>query len=79
MKLKYWVAVNKYDDSCYNIRKKTKKEVLEEITKREEKDRYTKPRRIEIEYTDPFDLLTQLVGEAGITSFEETPFDDDDD
>ena len=35
MTLTYWVAENKTDSKSYNIRRKTKKEVIEELQRRE--------------------------------------------
>jgi hypothetical protein len=72
MKLTYWVAVNKQDASCYNLRAKTKKRVLELIKlSGHDDEHYGTPKKVEIEYDDGFDLLTQALGEGGLSYLEE--------
>lgn len=65
MKLTYWYAARRDDSNCYSIRAKTKKEAVAERERRGEED-YGEVKKIEVYYTDAFDLLTQCLGEGGI-------------
>ena len=63
MKLTYWVAKCLDDHPCYNIREKTKKAVL--ANKGYDRVRYSAPKKVEIEYNNGLDLLTQCLSEGG--------------
>lgn len=62
MKLTYWIAVCLDDSEVYNIRAKTKKEVNEQLAR--VWGRYGKARKVEVEYSDSFDLLVQCTSEG---------------
>ena len=64
MKLTYWVAIQHDDNKCYNLRAKTKKELLEKI-KEAYWNKYDKPKKVTIEYKDSFDLMRQCLGDEG--------------
>lgn len=62
--LRYWVAVCLDDRSAYNIRARTRKA----CNKQRDKDgrkRFGKPAKVEIPYTDAFDLVCAVLGEGG--------------
>jgi hypothetical protein len=76
MKLTYWVAENLDDSQCYNIRAKTKKEVLNKITlvsKEWENEtdlvapKYGPVHKVEVEYADAFDLMDACMGEGSVS------------
>ena len=58
MKLTYWVA-DCWIDHRYSIRRRTKKEVVLLIADSKSRDKFNKPRKVIIEYTDAFDLMYQ--------------------
>ena len=69
-KLIYWVATQD-DHPCYHIRAKTKKEVQAAIARinadTEWKTHFSAPQKVEVEYTNGFDLLMKCVaGEDAI-------------
>lgn len=61
MKLTYWVAVCKNDSERYNIRGRTKNDVLELYDPKD----YEPPKRVTIEYDSGFDLMYQCLSEGG--------------
>lgn len=63
MKLTYWVAECLNDSKHYNIRKRTKKEVMQTLEGYNPGD-YSPPRKVTVEYDDGFDLLTQCTYEG---------------
>lgn len=81
-KLTYWIAGCLSDSVAYSIRRKTRKEVLDELKKlgavrgkngdgdpiwrTEHGNRFSMVRKVTVEYENPFDLLQQALGEGGI-------------
>ena len=65
MKLVYWVARCKDDDSAYNIRERTKK-VANAARIAAGEDRFEPVEKVVVEYDDGFDLLKQCLGEGGL-------------
>lgn len=67
MKLRYWVAVHRYDSQCYSLIGKTKKSVIEQLNALDERDRdnYDPPELRVLYYKDAFDLLDILTCEGG--------------
>jgi len=66
MKLTYWVANCLEDSQAYNIRKPTRKAVLEEINCGDyAPGMYTKPHKVTVEYNNALDLLNQCLCESG--------------
>jgi hypothetical protein len=61
MKLTYWVATSNNDHSCYNIRAKTKKEVLAQIADHYVASDFSEPKKVTVEYDDAFDLVMQCI------------------
>ena len=59
--LTYWVANCLNDHSCFNIRKKTKKEVVAEIAAHYNPAHYEKPKKVSVEYENAFDLMAQCI------------------
>lgn len=66
MSLTYWVAQCKNDSEAYNIRRRTKKEVVEAVSKDYSPGSYTKPKKVVVIYQDAFDLLCECMGEGGV-------------
>jgi len=69
MKLIYWVSIQETDSQCYNIRRRTKREVQAELDDRchfapESIADYSKPIKVEMEYIDRHDLVFQCLGEG---------------
>lgn len=62
-KLTYWVCECLIDHPAYNLRAKTKKEVLQMREQRGE-DRYGEPTKNTIHYRDAFDLMDICLGES---------------
>lgn len=60
MKLTYWVANCTNDHSCYNIRAKTKKEVLAMMANYTATD-FSAPKKVTVEFNDSFDLMLQCI------------------
>ena len=60
MKLTYWVATSTDDHFCYNIRAKTKKEVLAQMSNYNASD-FSEPKKVTVEYDDAFDLVMQCI------------------
>jgi hypothetical protein len=63
-KLTYWLAEQHTDSPCYSIIAKTKKACLEQVADRPDVE-YEPPRKVEIVYTDAFDLFSQATSESG--------------
>lgn len=65
MRLTYWIAVCLDDSEVYNIRKKTKREVVETLNQHYKGGvGYGKPRKVTVEYEDNFDLMEQCMSEG---------------
>ena len=65
MRLTYWIAVCLDDSEVYNIRKKTKREVVETLNQHYKGGvGYGKPRKVTVEYEDNFDLMEQCMTEG---------------
>jgi hypothetical protein len=64
MIMKYWVAVCINDSKAYNVRAKTKKEVLETLENYDSSD-FEAPKKVEVEVDSAFDLLKMCLGEGG--------------
>jgi len=65
MKLSYWVATQYKDSQCYNIRAKTKKEVVAILNSGEYRPSdYDFPKKVTVEYRDAFDLMEQCMNEG---------------
>ena len=64
-KLIYWVAPCQYDDRCYSLVGKTKKDVAERVAREWNPKGYGPIEKREIYYKDAFDLFEQLTGEGG--------------
>lgn len=62
--LTYWVAECLYDSQSYNIREKTRREVI--VALKSESGDYGKPQKITVRYSDLMDLIRQALGEGGI-------------
>lgn len=60
MKVTYWKAKCEEDNDCYSIRKKTKKEVVEAVSKHWRPQGFSKPYKVEIEYGNAFELCDKL-------------------
>jgi len=65
MKLTFWVAIQEQDSACYNLVGRTKKEVLDKITRQHYGDEYNQLAHVEIEYDNGFQLFDMLTGEGG--------------
>ena len=63
MRVTYWAAKAKDDAPCYNIRMKTKKAILAHPGYDENYFEY--PVKIELEYSDVFDLVCLMAQEGG--------------
>jgi len=64
MKMTYWMAECLYDSSAYNVRAKTKREVVNMVADNFNPDDYGEPKKVEVEYDSTFDLLLQCLGEG---------------
>ena len=65
MKITYWLAKNNNDESrAYDLREKTKKEILEAISIYDLGD-YQSPEKITAECSDTFSLIKNCLGEGG--------------
>ncbi len=64
MKLTYWAAECLDDHGCYNARAKTKKACQQHVD--ESPSSFGPVHKVEIEYSDGFDLLTMCMGEGSI-------------
>jgi hypothetical protein len=60
MKLTYWMSRCTNDSEVYNIRAKTKKEVITQLLGRKG---YEPPIKVTVEYKDAFDLMEQCSNE----------------
>lgn len=64
--LTYWVCENLDDSKAYNLRARTRREV---VAMRAEygvnAERFSKPFKVEMQYRDAFDLVARVLGEGG--------------
>jgi hypothetical protein len=69
MKLTYWVSESLNDSCCYNVRAKTKKEVIARLDELGDDDwvktNYGKPFKVSTVYVDAFHLMTECLEEGG--------------
>jgi hypothetical protein len=65
MKLTYWCCNQTTDHQCYNLRARTKKEVLA-MKKDHGGSGYSQPFKVTVEYKDAFDLMNQCMGEGSL-------------
>jgi hypothetical protein len=65
MKLTYWVCNQETDHQCYNLRARTKREVLE-MKRNHGGAGYSQPFKVIVEYKDAFDLMDQCMTEGSI-------------
>lgn len=63
-KLTVWIMTQDDDNQAYNIIAKTKKDALEQASKRTYTE-WSEPKRMTIHYRDAFDLFELATGEAG--------------
>jgi len=79
MKLTYWIAQDLSDDcpveDITHIRASSRKAVKEQLEGVEEM--YDKPRKIEVEYANGFDLLDQALAGLDLAYFEKEEEDGD--
>lgn len=82
MTLNYWVANCLNDNEAYSLRRKTKKEIMTYFAENGFKlrkvgdelqycnedfsNRFSIPHKVQVQYSDGFDLLSQCLGEGGI-------------
>jgi hypothetical protein len=68
MKLTYWCSENLSDHRCYNLRAKTKKELVRKLQEEYDwdKDNYSEPFKVTVVYKNAFDLMEQCNSEGGI-------------
>jgi hypothetical protein len=64
MKLTYWIAECLDDHKCYNIRAKTKKEVVNILNNGYDMTSFSEPRKVTVEYGDAFDLMRRCLSEG---------------
>lgn len=64
-KFTYWVCRQEHDAECYNLRARTKKEAAAQRARQHQPGRFTVPFKVQVEYTDLFDLVDQLLSEGG--------------
>lgn len=74
MKLIYWVCRQEHDHECYNIRARTRKEAVRlksqmEKTSGKHYERYSKPFKVIVEYTDGYDLMSQAMSEGSLYEY----------
>ena len=65
--LTYWVANSLDDSQCYNVRKRTRREVIaavKELGYSNDSDAYNKPHKVSVKYRDALDLLRNCLGEG---------------
>ena len=60
-KLTYWVAACLYDDPCYNLRYRTKREIVKAVERFSTLHVYAKPVKIIVEYNDAFSLVNTVL------------------
>jgi len=71
-KLTYWIADSVADAPCYSIRARTKREVVYMLNRVENAEQYFgKPRKVQIEFENAFDLLLQCTSEGGLNEHRE--------
>lgn len=64
MKATYWIAECLTDSKAYNLRAKTRREVVTRLANTAPGD-YSEPRRVTVEYLDGFDLIGACLSEGG--------------
>ncbi len=65
MKLTYWVAKCKDDNDVYTIRTRTKKECTDQYERLKAAGAdYDPPKKVTVEYSNGFDLLSQCTYEG---------------
>jgi len=69
-KLTYWIAKQNDDHRCYDIRAKTKREVLAKMKEQNYKA-WEKPIKVTIEYKNAFDLMSQCMSEGSLHEYED--------
>ncbi len=67
MKLTYWYCEHLTDSNCYSVRTKTRREALAITAKYYAPGDVAAPVKVTIEYDNALDLLTQCVGEGGLS------------
>lgn len=63
-KLTYWVALILDDHTSYSIRTRTRKECAA-LRNEYGPERFAKPKKVIVEYTDAFSLVSWVLGEGG--------------
>lgn len=65
MKLIYWCAYQTEDHKCYNLRAKTRGEIVR-LAASMPHNSYSEPFKVEVHYVSGFDLLEQCLSEGSI-------------
>ena len=65
MKLTYWVSECLNDSHAYNVRAKTKKEVVHQLREHYNASGYGPVKKVTVEYFGAFDLLIECLSEDG--------------
>lgn len=68
-KFTYWCCSQDHDSPCYNIRARARKEAKALLEKQWNKERYSKPFKVTVEFNDLFDLIDQALGEGGLCEY----------
>jgi len=66
MTLTYWVADRLNESRSYSIRRRTRKEVREELAARKAANYFGPPRKVTVVYNNAFHLVQLILGEGGI-------------
>ena len=61
--LTYWLAISATGHSVYNIRAKTKKEVLRLIGEHDSPEDFSAPKKVSVDYESPFELMNKCMDE----------------
>jgi len=64
-KLVYWYARCKDDGNCYSLRGRRKRDVVAALECTSDPSAYGPIVKVEVEYTDAFDLMMSYIGEGG--------------
>jgi len=65
MKLTYWIAQQDSDSMVYDLRAKTKRELVAKMNDPFHADRrYGTPHKVTVEYNDAFDLMKECFSEG---------------
>jgi hypothetical protein len=59
MKLTYWYSKCPDDSDVYSVRARTRKEARAFIADRDDNAKWPEPVRVDVEYDDAFDLMSQ--------------------